>query len=536
MTFTDNSISKQPSSFLRSFWLPVVSGVILSFAFPMMSFWPVAWIALVPLFILLQTIENRRNAFLAGFIFAFVFFAISIFWIRHVTFFGLLFVVCFESMFYGLLALLIWELFQKHYCGVCFWSNVRLYIAIPSLWVLVEWIRSEIPIMGFGWNLLGYSQTEMYSLLQTARWTGVYGVSFLVALGNSFLYMLYRLITHRGSAIHRFVIVGFLSLVTVVLLFFSFQSGKAQIMKELRGPIFRVALIQGNIPQESKWDRRLKNIIIEKHLKLSELAAFDGPDLIIWPEAAYPGYLNLERSPTFLEEITQINVPFLVGALTQESETDYYNSAYYIGREGSILNRYDKMALVPFGEYLPFRFLLFPLESLAYQLGVSDFSSGSELKTFEIPLGNGLDSSNDKSANKVKVGPLICFENVFPSFSRDLAWLGAQIIVVITNDAWFKKSSAPYQHLQPSILRAVETGRWVIHSANTGVSALISPKGIVVDQIKDKSGTDIFVTGGITRPIPVSTTETFYLKLGFLFPVLAFLLSFQGFMKRKKLK
>jgi len=523
----------QREGWSSSFWLPILSGVILSFSFPRIDFWPLAWFALVPLFIFIQSVPRRRQAFLGGFLFSIVFFGISTNWMCYVTVSAWVVGLIFESLFYACMCLLAKELFLRHHCKVCFWSNLQLFLALPALWVVVEWVRGEFPIIAFGWNLLVHSQSDNLNLLQNAQLIGGYGVSFLVALGNSFIFMLWRLLSSSGSALHRFLIVGFISLFTAGMLFGAFSYGEAQLNKRIEGRIVRASLIQGNIPQESKWDPRIKKAIIEKYIKLSELADFDGPDLIVWPEAAYPGYLNIEQNDEFLSQIAAIGVPFLVGALTQESETVYYNSAYFISSLGKIVNRYDKILLVPFGEYLPFKTALFFLESLASKLGVSDFSSGDEIKLFSVPLSNTsqLDSSDN---NSFLLGTLICFENIFPGLSRRLALAGAQVLCVITNDAWFQKSAAPFQHLQSSILRAVETGRWVFHVANTGVTAFISPKGEVVDSIKDKAGREIFVMGGITRAIPLAVKDTFYLKVGFLFPCLAFFLLLQALLPFRK--
>lgn len=532
------TVNKSNRSWQSSLWLPILAGLILSFAYPRMDFWPLAWIALVPYWIFLDSAPNRWLAFLGTFLFSFTFFAISVHWIRFVTLFGWSFVVVFESLFYMAMGLLAWELLHRRSCKVCFSDNLTVLAALPALWVLAEWARSEVPVMGFGWNLLAYSQTDNLNLIQISKWIGAYGVSFLVALGNSFLFLLWRLVSAYGSPARRFLILG--SALTITLLIFvgTIRFGFASLGREIQGPVFRVALVQGNIPQEDKWDPKLKNAIVDKYVKLSELASYDGPDLVIWPEAAYPGYFNLDRNGELRDAVGRLGVPFLVGALTAESETLFYNSVYWLSDDGETIGRYDKINLVPFGEYIPFQFVLYPLESLARQLGVSDFSSGRETKVFRIPVPEWKKQIAEVPGERAEaaIGPLICFENMFQNLVRELAWKGAQVLCVMTNDAWFLESSAPYQHLQASVFRAVETGRWVLHCANTGVSAFVSPKGEVVDRIKDEKGRDLFVMGGLTRPIFIQAENTFYLRYGYLFPYLALLIVAQGFLfsRRKK--
>jgi len=512
-------------SWKTSLFLPILSGLVLSFAYPRIDFWPLAWFALVPFLIFIDSTKNRWMALLGTFLFSFTFWAISAHWFRFVSLFGWSFVVVWESLFYMLMGLLAWTILHRCSCKVCFLPNLSLLFILPSLWVLMEWARSEIPIMGFGWNLLAYSQTQNANLLQFAQIVGAYGISFLVVLGNVFFFLLWRLLTAQGSPIRRFLILGIGFVITLGIFIGVNRFGSFSLASQHdEDSMLRVAMIQGNVPQEEKWDPKYRNPILQKYLKLTELANFDGPDLIVWPEAAFPGYYNLDREGELARSISKINVPFIIGALTALSETEFYNSAYLIQADGSIGERYDKIRLVPFGEYVPFHSILFPLERLAYQLGVSDFSSGKEPKVFKVIISSG----ENKPPFEAAIGPLICFENNFQDLVRKLCWKGAGALCVVTNDAWFRDSSAPYQHLQASIFRAVETGRWVIHCANTGISAFVSPKGEVTDRIKDQRGQDIFVMGGITRPIALIHTNTPYLQFGYLFPYIALLIVIQG--------
>jgi apolipoprotein N-acyltransferase len=219
-------------------------------------------------------------------------------------------------------------------------------------------------------------------------------------------------------------------------------------------------------------------------------------------------------------------VPILLGSPHLESIRDGvlegpvieipYNSAYLVDDQNSAIERYDKIRLVSFGEYVPWRAFFGPLgiERLAYSFGVSDFQAGKDFKVFSLK-------------DKHRFSVLICFEDTFPFLARKFAGRGAEFLIVMTNDAWFGESAAPYQHLQASIFRAIENGIPVIRSANTGVSAFIDRKGKVTDRVKDKYGNDTFIAGGLLRSVELRQGETAYQKWGHWFPLfsLVFLMS-----------
>jgi apolipoprotein N-acyltransferase len=287
---------------------------------------------------------------------------------------------------------------------------------------------------------------------------------------------------------------------------------------------FRISVVQGNIPQAVKWEAMARSQIIEIYSKLTELAAFDEPSLIIWPEAAFPGYFNRDfDAQTIQELIRKIEIPVLVGApsweegdsplRSQSSATAQqgkaYNSAFLVGPDGEVKQRYDKQNLVPFGEYVPMQWALGWLAPYAYSMGVSDFSAGHEQTVFNI------------LNHEVSFSVLICFEDTFPELARQFVNGGAEFLAVITNDAWFGRSGAPAQHLQASIFRAIENGVPVVRAANTGISAFISNRGEVLDQIKDAKGESLFVTGHKTAALPVDVKPTLHNKAGWLFPYVA---------------
>jgi len=481
--------------------LTLFSVVLQVIAFPRFELSWFAWIALVPLLIAIQKTKNLKSAFKISYYCGFFFFLCSIFWLRYVTWAGLFFLCFYQAVFFGIFGVLS-KFFMD---GKKRFSFLLLFI-IPALWTVSEWFRAEIPVMGFGWNLLAYSQAENLWGIQSAKWVGAYGISFLVAFVNTGFFLILR----GGQKSQKIWIGTACSAVFAFNLVYGFS--ECQKNEGPQGPILRIAVIQGNVDQEEKWDSGLRGLIFEKYLKLTEFASFDDPDLAIWPEAAYPGFFNEDYSTSpvrFLSE--QLKLPMLLGSPHREGEGIYMNSVYFLSSGGNLESRYDKIHLVPFGEYVPFKPFLSFLEPYAYALGVSDFSAGREYTIFEL-------ASEDRRQT-VRLGALICFEDVVPELARKFVRKDAQGLVVLTNDAWFGQSAASYQHLQASVFRAVENSVPVIRSANIGVSGFISSKGKVEDRVKNERGYDTWITGVLIRPVAFANPPgTFYQKTGFLFP------------------
>ncbi len=492
-----------------------LSAFLLALAFPKFNFGWTAWLALVPAFFAIERSKSSLESFAIFFSVGFLFDLISLEWLRHVTLFGLFFVSAILAIYFGIFGVAARYFFKKHPSGLLFW-------ALPSFWVILEWIRTEIPIWAFGWNLMGYSQSSCLPIARFASIFGVYGVSFLIVWMNLVIWFFLKSFENKKekwAAIRRAI---YIALVTAIIFFhFSFPQTNSPAKNQQE---ISVSVIQGNIPQTEKWDSEFKSSIIDHYEKLSEFAVYNHPDLIIWPEAAWPGVFNLDpEGERILKLIRSAKTSFLIGSPYEEewvlsgTRPQIFNSAFLMDPNGKIISRYDKIRLVPFGEFVPFAafFNWFGLERYAYSLGVGDFSHGSQYTVFELP----------GSSEPVRFSTLICFEDTFPELARKFVKRGAQFFVVITNDAWFGKSAAPYQHLQASIFRAIENAVPVVRSANTGVSAFISAGGEVLNRVKDQRGYDTWITGGLTRPISLRNIPTLYQKFGFLFPVFCLLVS-----------
>ncbi|MBI3313210.1 MAG: apolipoprotein N-acyltransferase [Candidatus Omnitrophica bacterium] len=504
-----------------------LSGILLALSFPKFSFGFLAWIALVPLLRSLKTASNAKQGIILGLITGLIYFGLSLHWLIYVSTFGWVFVAFLETSF---LLIFCWAAFR--------FLRLENYLiqalGIALAWMSVEIFRSEMPVFGFGWNLIAYSQSDYLWMIQAANTVGAYGLGFVIAFVNVCLMQIAaegtRYLSKKSQKVPGTIWFSLRSLVmTGIVLFLLLAHGIYHFHRHPPpGGVARISLIQGNIPQSVKWAPMAKEQILKIYSKLTELASFEEPDLIIWPEAAFPGYFNHDLvSEEILNLAQKADAPLLIGALALEDEDSAYNSAYLINREGKIADRYDKLFLVPFGEYVPLKPILGWLDPIAETLGISDFRAGKSPLIFKLQNG------------ELPFSVLICFEDIFPNLARRLADDGAQFLSVITNDAWFGPTGAPYQHLQASVFRAVEEGMPVVRAANTGVSAFISSKGEVMDRVRDRSGKDIFATGHKTLGIQVSSQPTLYRRGGWLIPyagILAFVIMLMIFPPSKKQK
>ncbi|MCK4534787.1 MAG: apolipoprotein N-acyltransferase, partial [Syntrophobacterales bacterium] len=281
-----------------------------------------------------------------------------------------------------------------------------------------------------------------------------------------------------------------------------------------------VSLIQGNIDQSVKWSQKYQTDTMNIYRDMSADASKHGVSLIVWPETAVPFcFQNYDdRSRDVINTAKETNSWLLFGSLgyaRKEGEISFRNSAYLISPEGAVSGRYDKVHLVPFGEYVPLHNILFFIDKLVE--GAGDFTPGGEITPF---------SMGDR-----KIGTLICYEGIFPEISREHCLKGADLLVNITNDAWYGNTSAPYQHLTMAAFRAIENRTYMIRAANTGISAIVDPTG------KIASRTDLFERTTLSGPVKFTRQNTFYSRYGNVFACscIAFLLiGFLISLRRKK--
>ncbi|OGX37410.1 MAG: apolipoprotein N-acyltransferase [Omnitrophica WOR_2 bacterium RIFCSPLOWO2_12_FULL_50_9] len=499
---------------LKDFCLCVFSSVLLVLAFPKTEISALAWVGLVPLMTALDGKDNGR-AFFLSYLCGVFFFGGVLYWFVHVTALGAVLLVLYLALYFALFGV-----------GYSFFSPLktiqRLFL-LPSLWTVLEFIRAHF-LTGFGWAALGHSQYRDLALIQIADVTGVFGVSFLVVMVNVFFKEIVPMLFHKGGAYRKGMFYSTL-MACVLLSVLGYGTFRLKSLNHLsavfshQAPQALIAVVQANIPQERKWHEPAWPDIMAEYMALTKEVARRGPDLIIWPETSFPGILWEEKA--LFEElqdfVRQMKIPLLVGAVTREGK-DYYNSALLLSKEGGVIGQYRKVHLVPFGEYIPMR-SLFPF--LSQIVPIADFTAGKEYTIFPLSVrGEGRGRPASISRQRGRQGAfsvLICFEDTVARLSRRLAQRGAQLLVNITNDAWFEDTKAPFLHLQSAVFRTVENRRGLVRSANTGVSCFIDAFGRIVQAVQNDRHKTTYVRGYAVAEVRFSREETFYTKFGDVF-------------------
>ena len=422
----------------------------------------------VPLFLVIRS-KKPKKAFWISYLCGFLFYLGTLYWLYHVTIFGLIVLCLYLALYFGIFGFLFNRL--------SYYTSGFSLLFIPLIWIFLEYVQSHL-FSGFGWTLLGYSQYKKLHLIQIADFAGVYGVSFLVMMVNVAVYKFFK-----RSAKHL--------VLTALVLAMVFWYGKMRENEGERGNSLKVSVIQGNIPQKMKWDPFASDEIMNSYFNLTRLAVFDEPDLIIWPETSFPGFFisDEERTKQVLGLARKIQIPLLIGVNT-EKDLENFNSAVLISKKGEIVDKYDKLHLVPFGEFVPFADKISFLHRLVLgELG--HFTAGDEYKVFKIehPASQKIfdfSTGEQQAANiEHRFATLICFEDIFPGIAKQFVQNGAQFLVVITNDAWYGKSGAPFQHTACSVFRAIENRVPIVRCANTGFSCFIDPYGRIYDPIEE---------------------------------------------------
>lgn len=459
--------------------LSILSAILLILAFPNFNLSPFIFIGFMPLFFALQN-KSPKNAFLISFICGFLFYLGALYWLFHVTSIGLIVICLYLALYFGIFGFLF-NIFSSYK------TNLSL-IALPIAWVFLEYIQAHL-FTGFGWILLGYSQYKNLLLIQIADFSGVYGVSFFIMMTNVAIYKLFK-------KSFREILVTILVFL-VILGYGILKLNEPEEVKDIK-----ISVVQGNIPQDIKWDPNLSDDILNKYIALTKDASLDNPSLIVWPETSFPAFFGSDKKPTnkLLDFVKDINTPLLIGA-NREEDFEYFNSAVLISEKGIVLDKYDKIHLVPFGEYVPFSDKFPILHDLVLgQLG--EFTKGDEFTVFTLTPPSPF-SSPQRGEGRVRgdnFGVLICFEDIFPELAKKFVKNGADFIVVITNDAWYGNSGAPYQHAANSVFRAIENRIPVVRSANTGYSCFIDSYGRIYDSV-EKDKTHLFIAGYRTSQI-----------------------------------
>jgi apolipoprotein N-acyltransferase len=463
--------------------------VLLALSFPKYGHPAVAFIALVPLLVALRG-ASPRGGFLLGLLAGFIHYAGTVYWTGATvsTFGGLpvfvavivagllaLYMAAYIAVFGAITAMLI-RRFQ--FSG--------LWLA-PAVWVTMEYLRG-ILIGGFPWIPLGNTMVTFLPIAQFASVAGVQGLSLLVATFN---------VGFAVAAIasgRRRITGAAVSILLIVAV--SVWGGARMAANTLtQGEPITVGLIQGNIAQTDKWNPDRAGMILERYLQLSQQAVNQGARFLIWPESSTPFYFEEDPAGGMVRGLARtLGVPLLLGSdeIEDGNPPKHYNAAFMLDTHGATAAVYRKIHLVPFGEYVPFQRLLFFVGPLVE--AVSAFSRGTRVTM--LPVEGHM------------VSTAICYEVTYPALQREAVRQGSEMLTTITNDAWYGDSSAAYQHFDMAVMRAIEQGRYLVRSANTGISGIVDPYGRVLIR------TNLFETVAVVGEARFVQSKTVYATIG----------------------
>jgi apolipoprotein N-acyltransferase len=446
-------------------------------------------------------------------------------WIHHVTWFGLLLLGPVVGSWVGVWYLAAWWTMPR-ILGRPTMTRLMALLGLAALWVLIEWTRTWL-LSGFPWLPLSVSQWERASILQIAAYTGANGVSFvLVAMNVGFAAMAHSLLG-EGKGGWNFRRPEFLLALFLLMVCLSVHMQETFNRGQYSVPFARVAFVQPYIPQEVKWDSAKGPGILDVLEKTTLTAAATRPDLMLWPEASTPWAVKGDESAkAFVESVVQrSSAPLLLGSIAVEkpntSDEKWFNAAFVVDPIAGVQSSYyAKRHLVPFGEYVPLRPVLGWLSKIV-PVG-DDYTPGPDSSPLIVSLPNAI----------VTVGPLICYEDIFPSLARTSVRAGSEILAVLTNNAWYGEKGAATQHAAHSVLRAVETRRPVLRCGNGGWSGWIDEFGSVRDVVLNEAGSIYFrgtETIAVTRDARWIGQHSFYVVHGDWFVIVCAALAGLGF-------
>lgn len=492
--------------FRRLFFPPVVravfSGVLLWLCFPNFlekslkpSTAPLVWVALVPFFTTLEESSLKKRMFLSA-VFAFTFFAGLLYWVAFLEEAGSL-----RQLAWVMLSLVL-SLYFLFFAGsftLLRRFEVPFSFSCALSWLAAEKLREVFPWGGFPWGALGYAHAGGEFAAHAAPWIGGAGLSFLTVFFNA------AIVEGMRGKRKNFSL--------ALVLFFVFRFFPQPVLKT-QGPALSAALVQPCIGASQKWEAENAEEIYRRLLVLGEEAAAKGADIIVWPEAAAPDYLLSE--PEAFRKVSRFfrehRVFGMIGALHRQGGSSY-NALLFFDRQGNPVSFYGKRHLVPFGEYVPLRGIFDTLSPVVAALG--EFDRGEKSILFDV---------EGKS-----FAPLICYEVIFPEEVRRAA-KGADVLVNVSNDAWYGATAAPWQHAKHALLRSAELGLPLLRCANNGLTFEVDARGKVKEMLPwNEQGVLVF-------PVSRQKARTFYAWVGEGFFFLAMLFGLGGFMGFKKIK
>ena len=497
--------------------LAVISAALQALIFPSVAWVFLSWVAFVPLLVALldeelSSAQGFRIAYLCGLIW----YAATCFWIFHTMHvYGNLS----RSVAAGVLVLFC--IYLAIYHGIFGWMLVRVarrtspstaLLVAPAFWVAVELARNHIT--GFPWNPLGTAVVDNQLVTMLAPYTAVYGVSFIVFAVNALIAAFFLLPSRK---------LGLAGIIAAVAL----HAGVLY-KRPPWTPTHEAVLLQANLPiLNSPWSAEYFDNTMGELIEVSRRAAnasSPAPRLIVWPESPAPFYINDPKFRGWLGALANEKASYIIAGTLGVRANDgkeIFNSASLVSPAGQFIDRYDKIHLVPFGEYVPFPEMLFFAESLTRE--VSNFSRGNARNVLHLDAGQG-------PAKIKQAGVFICYESAFPDEVRQFAANGAEVFVNISNDEWFGQYGAPGQHLNTARMRAIENRRWLLRSTNSGVTAAIDPYGRVVARAERN------VRTALVAPFAYVEEATFYTRHGDWFAYLCAIISFMALLVRVRFR
>lgn len=485
--------------FDRAEWLAVASGVLLALSFPKFGHGAVAWVALAPLMIALGGAKSRAHGLRLGYLTGAVSSLGIVYWTALVVtqFGGLPLPLGAGVMVLLCLALALFpSLFGWLVAGWVRVFGVRALLLAPIAWVATEILRAHT-LFNFAWCLLGYSQHANLPVLQLARYAAVYGVSFLIAgISAAFAYMALE----SEARLRRRAGLAAAAVLAAVWAhgYWLLNTPPAEVGR------LRVGLVQASILQEEKWEPGEAWRNVQRHLELTRDAAARGARLVVWPESAVPSYFD--RDPVLAdllrEEARARRIHLVFGNDDRDTGHDERRFRIWVGAkmldpDGRLTLRYHKIRLVPFGEYVPIQSVLSTLGVGKLVQRVGEFTPGDDLAV--------------GSVDGHRLSVFICYEAIFPDLVRGFTRGGADLLVNITNDGWYGRTSAPYQHMAMAVFRAVENGKYLVRAANTGITAVVDARGRVLHK------TSLFEATALVADVGIVSGQTPYARYGDVF-------------------
>ena len=472
--------------------LAILTGVLFAWSFPNVAHGWLAFFSLAPLLIAVARARSPKESFFLGWAAMTVAWLIMVPWVvRVMSHYGGLPYLAGVAIFVAMAVML------GLYGALFAWIVKRLrlgprflpWLLVPLVWAAVEYVRTYF-LTGFPWNLIATALIDYPSFVQLGRFAGPYFLGALLVVPSV---VIAWLLTQRVPSIARVLVVGSLGILMLVWWGTGLVASKL-ILRPRGAATYNAALLQPNISQEMRWDEDNVLRIYQKMIGMTVEAAERGAKVIVWPESTVPlSYTETQFYRSEIEALTQrYDVDIILGSVaTDPSKPNRLWNSAFLASGGTTIGHYDKIRLVPFGEYVPLRKVLFFAEKLVRAVGEFEFGSN------DYPLGG-----------KLKYGPAICYEIVYPQITRTQVKNGADVLVTITNDAWYDGTSAPAQHLWQARMRAVEDDRYLLRAATTGISAFIDPTGQMQSWIP--MGKD----GIIYATFEPRTAETLYVRFG----------------------